>query len=279
VEDDGVALERRDIEKTDFPIGRRGYDPDAVDRHLSRVAGEVEALRAEAAEAAQRASASLANASSQQVRAIIDAAETTAAGITRDAQAAAERTRADAAAQAREHVARVAEASKDMLQRLDAMEGELGALVETLRAGANRLVADLDLLHDDMSELRRAGAGSDEAAVVEEALAEDAAGEAGAGVERRPEPVEEKEPTVEEKEPTVEEKEPTVEEKKAPAGEKEAPAGEPDDDRADSEGARLIALNMALNGTPRDETDRYLAENFDLPDRAALLDEVYARVG
>ena len=52
-------------------------------------------------------------------------------------------------------------------------------------------------------------------------------------------------------------------------------AGQPDD----SEGARLIALNMALNGTPREETDRYLEENFQLADRAALLDEVYARVG
>ena len=46
----------------------------------------------------------------------------------------------------------------------------------------------------------------------------------------------------------------------------------------DAEGARLIALNMALNGTPREETDRYLAENFELSDRSALLDEVYASV-
>ncbi len=46
----------------------------------------------------------------------------------------------------------------------------------------------------------------------------------------------------------------------------------------DSEGARLIALNMALNGTSRDETDRYLAENFSLADRKTLLDEVYASV-
>ena len=36
---------------------------------------------------------------------------------------------------------------------------------------------------------------------------------------------------------------------------------------------------MALNGTPREETDQYLAENFELSDRAALLDEVYASVG
>ncbi len=35
---------------------------------------------------------------------------------------------------------------------------------------------------------------------------------------------------------------------------------------------------MALNGTSREETDRYLAENFDLSDRAGLLDEVYASV-
>ncbi len=46
----------------------------------------------------------------------------------------------------------------------------------------------------------------------------------------------------------------------------------------DIEGARLIALNMALNGQTREETDKYLTENFDLSDRAALLDEVYATV-
>src|SRR6202011_2424596 len=46
----------------------------------------------------------------------------------------------------------------------------------------------------------------------------------------------------------------------------------------DAEGARLIALNMALNGTPREETARYLAENFKLQDRRGLLDEVYSSV-
>jgi hypothetical protein len=44
------------------------------------------------------------------------------------------------------------------------------------------------------------------------------------------------------------------------------------------DGARLIALNMALNGEPREETDRYLAENFQLADRGKLVDEVYAAV-
>ena len=45
------------------------------------------------------------------------------------------------------------------------------------------------------------------------------------------------------------------------------------------EGARVIALNMALNGSTREETGRYLAENFELDDPEALLDDVYARAG
>ena len=56
-----------------------------------------------------------------------------------------------------------------------------------------------------------------------------------------------------------------------------APAKAADGDEAES--ARLIALNMALNGEPRDVTDQYLADNYDLSDRAALLDEVYSSVG
>src|SRR4051794_5981930 len=37
-----VALDRQSIEKKDFPIARRGYDPEAVDAHLERLAAEVE---------------------------------------------------------------------------------------------------------------------------------------------------------------------------------------------------------------------------------------------
>jgi DivIVA domain-containing protein len=47
----------------------------------------------------------------------------------------------------------------------------------------------------------------------------------------------------------------------------------------DSAAARIVALDMAFSGAQRDEIDRYLAENYDLPDRAALLDEVYAAAG
>jgi DivIVA domain-containing protein len=46
----------------------------------------------------------------------------------------------------------------------------------------------------------------------------------------------------------------------------------------DLDGARLVALNMALNGESREQADRYLAENFELADPKKLLDEVYSAV-
>jgi hypothetical protein len=70
-----------------------------------------------------------------------------------------------------------------------------------------------------------------------------------------------------------------VEEEEAPAEEPAAESPRGGRSIRGAEGARLIALNMALNGTPRDETARYLSQNFDLDDQDSLLDEVYARVG
>ena len=50
-----------------------------------------------------------------------------------------------------------------------------------------------------------------------------------------------------------------------------------DDADTDMEGARLIALNMALSGSSRAETAEYLRETFGFEDQA-LLDDVYERV-
>jgi len=215
-----LALRRQDIERRDFPIARRGYEPDAVDAHLRSLADRLDEQGATAA--------SLAGAASEQVRAIVTAAEASAAEIRATADEEARLTRDRAATEAQAHLARVEEAAKAMLQRADEMEGELGKLVETLREGAGRLASDLAQVRGSMGDVRVAAPPAD-------------------------------------KGPTVE----------PPAQDAAAAAGQPDD----SEGARLIALNMALNGTPREETDRYLEENFQLADRAALLDEVYARVG
>jgi DivIVA domain-containing protein len=60
-----------------------------------------------------------------------------------------------------------------------------------------------------------------------------------------------------------------------------APSAPPSDGArsADEAGARLVALNMALEGTPREETAGFLGAHYALPDLDALLDDVYASAG
>jgi DivIVA domain-containing protein len=218
-----MALERQDIERRDFPVARRGYDTGEVDAHLRRLADEIDELK-------RKDRSSAASVASDQVRAIVEAAEATAADIRRRAES-----------EAGDQVRQVQEAVQSLLQRVEAMESELATLVESLRTGANRLNADLSELQGSILELRGAPVPSPAAEPVPETTAE-------AKLEAEPE----------------------LEIQEEPA---DVAGGD------DSEGARLIALNMALNGTPRDETDRYLADNFQLDDRGKLLDEVYARLG
>jgi DivIVA domain-containing protein len=259
-----MALDRHAIEKKDFPIGRRGYEPEAVDAHLAQLADEVDALRSAAD---RRSGASLASAAAEQVRTIVEAAEQSAQDIERDArdeatqiraeaQEDARRIDAEAVERSREQVGRVTDAAGVLLQRVDAMEAEFASLAETLRTGVNRMNADLAQLYTNMGELY-ASAGAElggtppaaPATAPAPAPAAVAAPAPAAAVEPAPAP--------------------------APAA-APAPAGDGD---GDVEGARLIALNMALNGQSREQTDRYLAENFDLVDRDALLDEVYSSIG
>jgi hypothetical protein len=103
-----------------------------------------------------------------------------------------------------------------------------------------------------------------------------------------PEPVAEAEPAAAEPEPVAEVQpeaasppasEVDASAPEASAPDAEAPAPEPKRPTSIPEGARLVALNMALSGAPRDETDRYLRENYELDDPGPLLDDVYAKVG
>jgi DivIVA domain-containing protein len=57
------------------------------------------------------------------------------------------------------------------------------------------------------------------------------------------------------------------------------PEPEPDSRPDDEEAARLVALDMALGGAPREETEHYLAEHYALSDPGKLLDDVYALAG
>ena len=156
-----MELDRQSIEKRDFPIGRRGYDPAAVDAHLRTLATEVEELR-HALDS--RSGESLGSSAGMQVQGILEAAEATAADIEQkasddarrtraEADSDAERTRADAVERAQAHVAAVAQATSVLSERVEAMDGEAITLVESLRAGASRLATDLTAVETNMAEL------------------------------------------------------------------------------------------------------------------------------
>jgi DivIVA domain-containing protein len=215
------AVDRDSIQRRDFPTGRRGYDPAAVDEHLRRVADEFErAVRTPP-------TPPLSSGTSEQVRVILEAAERSAAEL-----------RAKAGEEAGDHVARVRGAADTMLGRLDQLERELANLLDALRASGERLTDGLAALQSQV------GAEGAQPAPPGDAVAS-RPGDAASP------------PT-----PSAEE----LDAQLASSG-------------VDEAGARLIALNMALSGTPREETARYLAEHFNLDDPAALLDDVYSRAG
>jgi DivIVA domain-containing protein len=297
-----VALDRQSIEKKDFPIGRRGYDPEAVDGHLREVADAFDALR----RSARQRSETVATTASEQVRAIISAAEASASEIARQAEEEAREIRGDAASEAKrtrdeanqhahDYVGRVAEATSALLQRVDAMQGELNTLLDTLRTGAHRVHADLQLLEGNLGELAstagrprfepepsdvsRPPAPAPRIAV-EDPDAPRLNGTAAVDADRLvPDPDGPQPPAIGTPAPdAIPADAPAPAEPEAITAAVPEPAAAPSGGDSD-EGARLVALDMALSGTPREETDRYLAEHFAVADRAALLDEVYASVG
>jgi ABC-type transporter Mla subunit MlaD len=165
---------------------------------------------------------SAAAAAADRVRAVLEAAEQSAAEL-----------RAEAAQEIEGQLARAQAVAERLSGRADEIEKALQGLADSVRDELSALKADLE-------ELR----------AVKEGI-----GAAPAGVEVEPEPDRGPNP-----EPVVEDSTPTVAQGEG------------------VEGARVIALNMALTGSSREETARYLSENFQLDDPDALLDEVYARV-
>jgi hypothetical protein len=279
-----VDLDRQSIEKRDFPIGRRGYDPAAVDAHLRALASEVEELQRALA---GRGADSLAASAGTQVQAIVAAAEVAAAEIESDANANAEatraqaaadaeKTRADAVARAQSHVAEVGRATATLLGRVEALSGETGALVDNLRSGATRLASDLASAETDMGELYDAASGrASDAVTAVKAVAE----------EPRPDPREPARPADVPPPPVAAAAPPDA---SSPTSSTAPPIPSPSTpppvvqqtatENGDLDGARLVALNMALNGDSREQTDSYLAENYEVADRQTLLDEVYAAI-
>jgi DivIVA domain-containing protein len=293
-----VELDPQSIERRDFPIARRGYEPASVDAHLRAIAAEVAQLR----ESAQHGAAeSLASSAGSQVQGILSAAEATAAEIVRQAEAIAEqtradadadagRTRADAIARAEAHVAAVSSAASTLLGRVESLDGEVDALVGSVRAGAGRLSGDLAALEASMASLYDASSGRAPA----EPAADMPAQQPAEPIHPSPEPAAASAPAATQTPPQAVPAQPPL---PAPAPQAQArpvpsvpapppvpeqePAGGTQEQKpggADLDGARLIALNMALNGDSREVTSRYLAEHFQLADRQRLIDEVYAAI-
>ncbi len=321
-----VELDRQVIERRDFPIVRRGYDPASVDAHLRALAADVEELRREAQ---SRGGDSLAAVAGTQVQGILEAAQATAETIEREAAQAAQETRAaadadarrtreEAIARAQERVAAVTQATEVLLARVGTMDGEAQALVESLRTGAGRLAEDLAKVEGNMSTLYDAAAGRGHGATAPEQVelgAESAAQYVAVGDEPIPvapaqpqttpfpEPPREShegmqgDPYAEalhedaahlaeqasvgserfEQVQVEQAQEPVHAYATNPIAEASVPVA-PAVASEDLDGARLVALNMALNGDSREEAAQYLAENFTLPDRERLLDEVYAAI-
>jgi hypothetical protein len=181
-----------------------------------------------------------------------DAIERTAErvrGILEAAEHSAAEMRADATRQAGEHIARVEDSAARLLARVDEIEALLDALRAQLAESVARLRDEAGLAPPEEDFAAAAPATVDEPAAADEAPAAAA-----------------------------------PEESPAAAAPDESPAAAaPDESSApvngDEAGARLIALNMALAGKPREEAAAYLAERFRLANVEALLDDVYQRAG
>ncbi|MDQ8042996.1 MAG: DivIVA domain-containing protein [Solirubrobacteraceae bacterium] len=291
-----MTLDRQSIEKRDFPIARRGYDPAGVDAHLARIADELDQLRRETDRAA---TGGVAGSASTHVQAIVEAAEATAERLLREAQSEAgelreraagdaQRSRQEALEESREHVSKVGEQTTRMLQRVEAMDNELGSMIESLRTGVNRLVADLALLEGNIADLHEQHGGV--APVTSSSAASYAPPAITSTSDLAPQPSTDADVVATETNPS-----PTLGKvvSDVPAAADSVDAGlaeltaddlaDPgaptaDSDRDQEASARLIALDLALGGSDRDQIKEELDGLFTLPDVDRLLDDVFTSI-
>jgi hypothetical protein len=213
-----------------------------------------------------RAAREAADRIAQQVRDILQAAEQRAVEIRSRAELDASEIRENAAG-----------AAARMLERVDeletTMDASLRTFFESIRSELEAL-APLEQI-EAAAEAQRADIGEPEAgpSVVDEPEI-DRAEEAAVEPEEQERPFEEPEEAEEPRRRRGRlwgrrEKEPEPSE-----------TAEPDEPTAEgAEDAHVMALNMALNGTPRDETETYLVQRFGhFGELESILDDVYGRV-
>ncbi len=246
-----MALDRQSVIRTDFPMSRRGYDRIAVDRHLDEIAQQLDGI-----ERPQSVGAT----TSAQVQSILDAAEASAADIERRAWEDASRVQDDAdqaLARARAQVQALAAASRSLRERLDGLLTEVEALEGSLAEPDPGLCTAGGEPSFDPQDTMAFDPILETGDVVSEALP---ASESESRFGRDPRERDRRTGWLTQSPVT------------APAWSTATtqPAGQ-----EARESARLVALNMADGGQPRQATDAYLADLYPPAERAALLDEIY----
>ena len=203
---------------------------------------------------------SLATQAAERVREAIEAAEKRAEEIVVRAEQEAEQVRSRAETEARERVERAQEAVDRLLRQADELRNAVSSI-------GSEVVAD----GGARSETPAPEIDPTPATVPEPEPA------------REPEPTP---PTTPEPEPPdePEPQPPEIPEPSPPSGDRPSTeqlierlkAASP---KPDEGAARLVAMKMALDGRPRDEVERHLAEHYELAESGSLLDDVYSRVG
>ena len=251
-------------------------------------------------DAAEASAAEIRSEAEEEARQTIRQARQEARSTTEEAERRARQREEESEAASSEQVQRMEARVQALLSRADSLDSELdgqldliraaaGSAIEGLRGEAEALQVEVEEVSGGTSGARAQEAGVDDGGpdtsdtvVIEPAVGAEPSGD---------EPLLEPEPgadeaVIEDEELIVEEEDEedvlVGDEDEAPAATTEPSAPEaPGSGRstptADVEGARLIALNMALSGSPRSETADYLRETFGLQDDA-LLDDVYERV-
>lgn len=202
--------------------------------------------------------------SSQRIELIIEAAERAAAGIIADAEAQArsylEQSRARADQIATERSAGLSELADSLMARAESVKEQSADLIEALEAARAQIAARLseDVSMPPLADTEAAGEGAE------------SAGAAAPAADATPDPEPESETVVSEPESAESEPEPAAETQPAapapPAPSR--PAGPP------SAGARLLATQMAVAGSSREEIASRLENEFGIADPDEMLDGI-----
>lgn len=287
-----MELNRATITGQAFPQATDGYEREAVDRHLVAIADALEARAPDSvgAEAAEQMR-SIVEGAQNSAQALRDAAQREAEEVREAARSEAEAVRERAHSESGDQVAGARAAVKGILERVEALglgiEDSRRHVTEAAEEMARRLSADSEPLVGTLRERARAlGSeldliGSGLAGRVVEAAAEAAPPAPAAQTAPAPPPetgtglsiadVEDAAQTLDGAAPA------TAEQPLAPAPSEPAPTPPAEASAPGTERARLVALNMAVSGTPRAEAERHLREELGVEDPSAILDEVYAR--